>query len=133
MTATKPTKPTKSKKPLLFVIGGVVLLGLIGYVYFASAGWTYSEGSRAGVVVKFSKKGSWSKTHEGELSMGAIDQGGVREKWAFSVEDDDMVAEVQKAMDHGHRVKLLYREQYRTQFWKGDTKYFITGVERVGK
>ena len=123
----------RSKKPLLFIGGGVVIVALIGYFYFASAGWTYSEGSRAGVVVKFSKKGTFMKTWEGELSMGAVDQGGVREKWAFSVEDGPMVKEVQAAMDHGQRVKLLYREQYRQQSWKGSTKYFIIGVERVGK
>lgn len=124
---------TKSKKPLLFVGGGVLLVVLIAWGYFASGGMTYSEGSRAGVVVKFSHKGTFIKTWEGELSMGAIDQGGVREKWAFSVEDGPMVQQVQEAMDHGQRVKLLYREQYRQQSWKGSTKYFIIGVEKVGK
>lgn len=123
----------KSKKPLLIIIGVVAVAALVGYFYFVSAGWTYSEGSRAGVVVKFSHKGSFIKTWEGELSMGAVDQGGIREKWAFSVEDDPMVKEVQDAMDHGKRVKLLYREQYRQQSWKGSTKYFIIGVERVGE
>jgi hypothetical protein len=121
----------KSKKPILFIGGGIALVALIGYAYFASAGWTYSEGSRAGVVVKFSKKGTFMKTWEGELSMGAVDQGGVREKWQFSVEEP-MVEKVQDAMDHGHRVKLLYRQQYRSQSWKGQTEYFIVGVERVG-
>ena len=117
------------------ICGVVLVVGLIGYFYFVSAGWTYSEGSRAGVVIKFSKKGSFAgwKTHEGALSMGAIQQGGVRENWAFSVEEGPMVAEVQKAMDHGKRVKLLYRQQYRIQSWKGKTEYFITGVERVGE
>ena len=125
----------KSKKPLIFVGVGIVVVALIGYLYFVSAGWTYSEGARAGVVIKFSKKGgfgSW-KTHEGALSMGAIQQGGVRENWTFSVEEGPMVEKVQKAMDHGHRVKLLYRQQYRIQSWKGKTEYFITGVERVGE
>ena len=124
----------KSKKPLLIIISVVAVAALVGYFYFVSAGWTYSEGSRAGVVVKFSKKGSFGfKTHEGELSMGALAQGGVREKWAFSVEEGPMIKDVQDAMDHGKRVKLLYYEQYRIQSWKGKTTYFITGVERVGE
>ena len=123
-------------KKKLWTIGGVGFLigALVVYVWYASGGWTYSEGSRAGVIVKFSKKGTFMKTWEGELSMGAVDQGGVREKWEFSVESGtDMVGRVQDAMDSGHRVKLNYRQQWRVQPWKGKTDYFVTGVERVGK
>lgn len=119
----------KSKKPLLIIGGVVVMAALIGYLYFASAGWTYSEGSRVGVVDKFSKKGGtfgW-KTHEGELFRGVG-----REAWAFSVEEGPMVAKVQEAMDNTWRVKLLYRQQRQIQSWKGKTDYFIIGVERVG-
>lgn len=132
---------------VLMILGAV---GGVGYLYFSSAGWTYSIGNRAGVVVKFSKKGTFFKTWEGELSMGAVDQGGVREKWAFSVEDDQMamtqdgndnlvpvengkrvVDLIQEAVDKGHRVKLLYRQQRAVQSWKGATDYFIVGVEVV--
>jgi hypothetical protein len=125
------TVATKSKKPILIGVAVLLLMACM-YLYFTFSGWTYSEGSRAGVVVKLSHKGNWTKTWEGELSMGALDQGGVREKWAFSVLEGPQVEAVQDAMDHGKRVKLEYREQRGLQSWNGATKYFITGVEKVG-
>jgi len=130
--------------------GLLAVVTLVGYLYFASSGWTYSVGNRAGVVNKFSKRGTMFKTWEGELSMGAIDQGGVREKWEFSVLTDQMqmtiddndnlipveggkrvVELVEDALDSGYRVKLLYRQQRGVQSWKGATDYFIVNVERV--
>jgi len=145
---------SKSSKVKVYVIGGGILavVLLIGYIYVSSSGWTYSVGNRAGVVNKFSRKGTMFKTWEGELSMGAIDQGGVREKWEFSVladqtqmtidkndnlipvEDGKRVVDlVQEALDGGYRVKLLYRQQRGVQSWKGNTDYFIINVERLGQ
>lgn len=144
----------KTSKFKMYLIGGgaLALVMFIGYLWFSSAGWTYSVGNRAGVVVKFSKKGTMFKTWEGELSQGAVDQGGVREKFHFSVQtdqmqmtrdgDDDLVPVedgkrvvdlVQDALDSGHRVKLLYRQQRGVQSWKGQTNYFVVGVEQVGQ
>lgn len=124
----------KAKK-VAMILAVVGVLGGGVYLWFSSAGWTYSEGSRVGVVVKFSHKGSWVKTWEGELAMGAIDQGGQREKWEFSVyppEDGESVVEqVEDAMDSGKRVKIHYREQRSSQSWKGSTTYFVTEVEHL--
>lgn len=144
----------KTGKFKMYLVGGgaLALVLFAGYLWFSSSGWTYSVGNRAGVVNKFSKKGTMFKTWEGELSMGAIDQGGVREKWAFSVEADQVqmtvddndnlipvengkrvVDLIQEALDSGHRVRLLYRQQRGVQSWKGATDYFIVNVERVGE
>lgn len=127
-----------------------IVVVLIGYGYYASASWTYSVGTRSGVIVKFSKKGTFYKTWEGELSQGSVDQGGVREKFLFSIESDQLqmtrndedelvsvkdgkrvVDLAQDALDHGKRVKLLYRQQLRVQSWKGKTDYFIVDVESL--
>ena len=127
---------SKTKK-IAIILAVVGILGGGVYLYFSSASWTYSDGSRAGVVVKFSHRGSFIKTWEGELSMGALDQGGVREKWEFSVNEsvdgEGIVEQVEDALDSGERVKMHYREQRAIQSWKGSTKYFITEVEYLGK
>ena len=138
-------------KTYLMVSGILAVLVFIGYIYVTSSGWTYSVGTRSGVVNKFSRKGTMFKTWEGELSMGAIDQGGVREKWEFSVladqtqmtidKNDNLIPVengkrvidlIQETLDVGHRVKLLYRQQRGVQSWRGQTDYFIINVERVG-
>ena len=130
--------PAKSKaKTILIILAVAGVLGGGVYLYFSSSGWTYSEGERVGVIVKFSHKGSWVKTWEGELAMGAIDQGGQREKWEFSVNETEdgegRIKEVKDAMKSGRRVAIHYRQQRGSQSWKGATTYFVTKVEYLGK
>ena len=54
--------------------------------------------------------------------------------WEFSVYpgDDEIRRELTKAMDEGYRVKLTYEEKLFQFDIRGESKYFITEVERVG-
>lgn len=111
-----------------FLIGfvGIVVLGLV--LYFAAIYYiTYSEGYRAGELVKFSHKGLIFKTWEGEISQGVSEA----QIFTFSVEDKEK--EVIKLLQdlQGKDVKLTYKERFATFPWLGDTKYFITKVEKT--
>jgi len=56
-------------KKILFLIITAIILAFAAYfaaVYYAS----YSEGTRSGELIKFSKKGIVFKTYEGEISQG---------------------------------------------------------------
>lgn len=115
-------------KKYLFIALSVIILGFSAYyafVYYAS----YSQGYRAGELVKFSKKGVLIKTWEGQISQGVSES----QIFYFSVEDKD-TAVIRKLIDlQGKPVKLTYKERYRTFPWWGDTRYFITNVEQTGK
>jgi len=50
----------------LFLISAIVIAGFFSFVYFMH----YSNGVRAGKLVKFSSKGVVFKTWEGEISQG---------------------------------------------------------------
>ena len=77
--------------PLLFVlIASAVLAVAYG---FAVWNYSYSEGERAGVVQKFSKKGWVCKTWEGELNMVVL-PGGLPEKFLFTVWDEAAAASI---------------------------------------
>ena len=110
------------KKFLLKVLGIAVLLFVIYglFIYFA----TYSEGIRAGELIKFSSKGVVIKTWEGEISQGVSDG----QIFSFSVQKNkkQVVEDLQRLQ--GKYVKLHYFERYKTFFWLGETKYFITEV-----
>jgi hypothetical protein len=113
-------------KKILFWIIGIVILVLT--VYFLAVYYiTYSEGYRAGELVKFSHKGVIFKTWEGELSQGVSEA----QRFEFSVEDHEK--EVIKDLQdlQGQHVRLTYKERFRTFVWLGDTKYFITKVEKT--
>jgi hypothetical protein len=131
-------KQKESKMNRLKVVGvGVVLvLLLVGGIwgYTAFGGMTYSEGSRSGVINKFSYKGFLVKTWEGELQRGgSMMEGGMAEKFLFSVSDPEVVKKVEEAESSGQKVELTYRQQMWPQWWKGNTAYFIVDVEEVGK
>jgi len=87
----------------------------------------YSEGVRAGELVKFSRKGVIIKTWEGEISQGVSES----QFFKFSVEDDEKQVIDDLNDFQGQYVKLHYFERYKTLFWLGDTKYFITKVEKT--
>ncbi len=113
-------------KKVLFSIVGIVLL--ITTLYFLSIYYiTYSEGYRAGELVKFSHKGIIFKTWEGEISQGVSEA----QIFKFSVEQSEI--EVIKDLQdlQGNDVKLTYKERFGTFPWLGDTKYFITKVQKT--
>lgn len=114
-------------KILIKIIIGllVIFIGYFCFLYFAH----YSEGVRAGELVKFSSKGVIIKTWEGEISQGVSES----QFFKFSVEDGEK--EVIEDLNNlqGLYVKLHYYERYKTLFWLGDTKYFITKVEKTDR
>ena len=125
----RPVKPRRSFVATLLwlLIGAAVLVAL--YTLFL-LWWSYSEGERAGVLQKFSKRGWICKTYEGELAMYVV--GGVAPQiWNFSVRDEQTAAELTKAV--GRQVRLHYTEHrgLPTNCF-GETDYFVNGVEIVG-
>ena len=110
-------------------LGVLLVLGLLFALYA-----NYSSGVRAGVPVKFSKKGVVFKTHEGELNVGGLTNsadGAIPTTWRFSIRkyEDEALAAMERAMTEQRRVKLHYNEKYVQLFWRGDTKYFVHEVE----
>jgi hypothetical protein len=123
-------------KRILVISLVVILLVGLGGGAIAVFG-TYSSGSRVGMIIKFSKKGTILKTYEGELSLGALSQGNdgeLTEKWGFSVyrDDDAIIRKINEAMDEGKDVRLHYKQKYFQFEWRGDTEYFIDKVEHIG-
>jgi hypothetical protein len=125
-------------KKFIFIVIVIVLilLGVGAYFFFGN----YSEGYRAGTMIKFSKKGTIIKTYEGELNLGMVlnDQSQhtpteVNNVWAFSVAGgkDSTIAIINEALLSGKRVKLHYNEKFYQFFWRGDTKYFVDEAEIV--
>jgi hypothetical protein len=66
------------------VLIALVLAVVVGALWtWFSLSWSYSEGERAGVLQKFSRKGWLCKTYEGELALYVV--GGVAPQiWDFS-------------------------------------------------
>jgi type VI protein secretion system component Hcp len=122
------------RKTIIISLSILILAGL-GYVSFLYYG-VYSEGVRAGTVIKLSKKGVMFKTWEGQLnirSFGAVSSNNqLSEVFEFSIESDQekTIKLLEEVSLSGERVNLHYLERYRILSWRGSTKYFITKLER---
>lgn len=123
------------------------LLGLAVAVMLAGCG-DYSDGTRVGVIQKFSHKGLLSKTWEGEMLLGGLkertssssDSEGhvsvsssmVANVWAFTVEDPALIFKVEHAMQQGIQVRAHYRQEMVVGPLRSDTgiitPYFLTGL-----
>src|SRR5262244_495063 len=89
--------------------------------------YSYSDGSRAGYIQKFSTKGWFCKTHEGELAMTTV-PGVAPVLWGFTVWDDKVAAQFSQVM--GKRLVLHYKEyRYLPTTCFGETTYFVDGLE----
>ncbi len=113
-------------KKFLFISLTVIILAFAGYyafIYYVP----FSEGFRAGELVKFSKKGVGFKTWEGQISQGVSEA----QVFYFSVQDNEEEVIEQLKQLQGKNVKLTYTERYKTFPWLGETKYFVTEVEKT--
>ena len=89
---------------LILLVLAVLLVAL--WTWFALS-WSYSEGERAGVLQKFSKKGWICKTYEGELAMYVV--GGIAPQiWYFSTRDEQLAKQFAGAV--GEQIRLHYSE-----------------------
>ena len=110
------------RKILVYGILAIVLAtsAYIAALYYA----TFSDGTRSGELIKFSHKGYFFKTWEGELSQGLSGS----QKFAFSVMDNQPEVIEQMKANQGKFVKIEYIERYGTFSWWGETNYYITKV-----
>jgi hypothetical protein len=126
------TQATPKRRGFLSWLAWLLLAAialLVLYTWFM-LWWSYSEGERAGVLQKFSKRGWVCKTYEGELAMYVI--GGVGPQiWDFSVRDDRVAEQLSAAV--GRQVRLHYTEHPGLPIsCFAETAYFVESVEVVG-
>ncbi len=129
----KAKRKTKSfMKKLLFV------LIVLGIAVFSFLYWgTYENGIMAGKVLRISEKGLIFKTFEGKLNLetfGALKgTSPIAESFDFSVEkkEKEVIKTLEEVALSGERVNLKFKKRYSAFFWRGETKYFVTEVERL--
>jgi hypothetical protein len=118
------------RRAWLIALGALVVLFVLFSLYLGLAfAWSYSDGQRAGILQKFSRRGWLCKTYEGELAMSIV-PGVTPTIWEFSVRDPAVVSRLKSTI--GGRVALYYTEHRgipTTCF--GQTNYFVDSVAVV--
>ena len=119
------------KKTLIMLV--VVAIVVFSFLYWA----TYESGVMAGKILRLSEKGVIFKTYEGKLNLetfGALKGASpIAESFDFSVEgsQQEVIKTLQEVALSGERVNLHFKKRYAQFPWRGETKYFVTEVERL--
>lgn len=121
-------KKTAKKVLLYFTVAFLVIISFVVYWrYF----YTYSDGYRAGLLQKFSRKGNIFKTFEGEMILSSISSNKnvpiASEKFFFSVTDKKLAG----LMDtiQGQMVIIHYKQKNGTLIWRGESAYLVDSVK----
>lgn len=129
----KPSRWTgvlnRTKKVLRWTIT-LLIAFLVIFIYWKYF-YTYSEGYRAGLLQKFSNKGDFFKTYEGEMILSSVSSTSnvaiASEKFLFSVIDKNLANKMDTLQ--GLNVIVHYTEKHGTVFWRGDSRYLVDSVK----
>ncbi|RAJ10617.1 hypothetical protein LX64_00222 [Chitinophaga skermanii] len=119
------------RKFLFFVIGGIVLIFTIFFIYKYL--YVYADGSKAGELNYFAKKGYMFKTYEGRLI-----QSGFRgrqpntlqsNEFTFSVVDEKVAQKLLRCS--GKQVEVHYKQYLGALPWRGYSVYIVDSILSV--
>jgi hypothetical protein len=113
-------------KIFIGIIVGLIL-ALAGFTWL-TLHWSYSDGERAGLLQKFSRRGWICKTYEGEMVLATVATVNA-EKFLFTVRDPDIAKQLIGYIGDHITVHYEQRKWIPTSCF-GDTEYFVTSVQR---
>lgn len=111
-----------------FILFLFILIILFVLYTWLTLSYSYSTGSRAGFLQKFSNRGWVCKTWEGELVTGSML--GNQEKFSFSVRDEELAKMVSSNI--GKRVEIEYDQHVGVPTnCFAETEYYVKKIKSV--
>jgi hypothetical protein len=114
---------------ILFLVIAAVIIGVVYYRYY----FVFGEGTKAGNMNYFVKKGYMFKTYEGRLIQSGIrsqTQGNISSnEFMFSVTDEKVADKLNHSA--GAMLELHYKEYMHTLPWRGVSNFVVDSVMSV--
>jgi hypothetical protein len=125
---TKSSFVKKTKKVFRWLLF-LIIIFLAGFIYMKYF-YTYSEGYRAGLLQKFSHKGTIFKTYEGEMILSSVastrEIALASEKFQFTLINKDLIRQFDTLQ--GDNIIVHYIQKRGSVFWRGDSNYLVDSV-----
>jgi flagellar basal body-associated protein FliL len=129
----------KKRGKIIWIILLTLLLVLSCVVYFRYY-FVFSEGTRVGILYKFSKKGTIFKTFEGEMVLPGLkfknqNANISSNMFYFSVSDEKVANELMS--NQGYEIEMHYVFYNRPLPWRGDSyenekgQYVVDKIIRI--
>jgi hypothetical protein len=114
------------------IIITVIVVALIGFIYWHYF-FVFAEGTKAGILNTFQKKGYLFKTYEGQLIQSGFRGNPTTaiqsNQFSFSVTDEKVA---QKLMENSGRDMELHYKRYQGALpWRGMQVFVIDSIYRI--
>jgi len=103
----------------------------------------YIKGSRVGFIVKFSQRGLFWKSYQGEVAMGGVLNsamgGATPNTWNFSLDNqqrrgenvDSLVTVINAFLGEAKPVKISYYAPFFSWPWRSSSRFLVQKVESI--
>ncbi|OYU54250.1 MAG: hypothetical protein CFE25_16620 [Chitinophagaceae bacterium BSSC1] len=115
-------------KKILWTFLTVLVLALVIFFYWRFY-FVFAEGTKAGQLNTFQKKGIMFKTYEGKIIQSGFKANVQSNEFEFSVENE-RIAE-QLLQNSGREVELHYKRHFGALPWRGMQSYIVDSIYAI--
>jgi len=112
-------------KKIGFITLAVILVA-IGIFIYSRYFFVFAEGTKAGQLNTFQRKGYVFKTWEGILIQSGFKANVQSNEFEFSVEKEDVAKSLEE--NAGKEVELHYKHYFGVLPWRGNTDYIVDSI-----
>ena len=117
-----------NKKKILWTIVTIIGLGLIIFIYVRFY-FVFAEGTKAGQLNTFQRKGYLFKTYEGILIQSGFKANVQSNEFEFSVINDSIAKTLLE--NSGKEMELHYQRYFGMLPWRGNNVYVVDSIYQI--
>lgn len=115
-------------KKLFWTVGAIALVILLIFCYWRFY-FVLAEGTQAGTLNIFQKKGIVFKTYEGKIILSGFKANVQSNEFSFSVTKQEVAEQLLKVS--GREVNVHYKQYFGSLPWRGMQKYIVDSIYEV--
>ena len=115
-------------KKILWSISAILIVVLLIFGYWRFY-FVLAEGTQAGTLNIFQKKGIMFKTYEGKIILSGFKANVQSNEFSFSVTKEDVAEQLLKVS--GREVNVHYKQYFGSLPWRGMQKFIVDSIYEV--
>lgn len=111
-----------------WIISAIVLFVLVIFIYWRFY-FVLAEGTQAGTLNIFQKKGIMFKTYEGKIILSGFKANVQSNEFSFSVTNEKVAGKLLQVS--GREVNVHYKQYFGSLPWRGMKKFIVDSIYEV--
>ncbi len=115
-------------KKIIWSVTAIIIVILLVFCYWRFY-FVLADGTQAGTLNIFQKKGILFKTYEGKIILSGFKENVQSNEFSFSVIKEDVAQQLLKIS--GREVNVHYKQYFGSLPWRGMQKYIVDSIYEV--